>query len=116
LPFGVSEQLTLLTFNTSWRLRPVQTGFKSTHIAAPHFWHASCLCKRSERTARTYKSRRKKLPPLGAAGLAFNIVSEKRETLRADAKRLADGILKKLKKDQKNQTIHNCELVIDLRA
>jgi hypothetical protein len=45
----------------------------------------------------------KKLPPIGAAGLAFNAVSEKRETLQADAKRLADGILKKLKKDQKNE-------------
>jgi hypothetical protein len=44
----------------------------------------------------------KKLPPLGAAGLAFNAVSEKNETLQADAKRLADGILKKLKKDQSN--------------
>jgi hypothetical protein len=44
-----------------------------------------------------------KLPPLGAVGLAFNAVSEKRETLQADAKRLADSILKKLKKDQKNQ-------------
>jgi hypothetical protein len=44
-----------------------------------------------------------KLPPLGAGGLAFNAVSEKRETLQADAKRLADGILKKLKKDQKNK-------------
>jgi hypothetical protein len=45
----------------------------------------------------------KKLPPLGAAGLAFNAVSEKNETLQADAKRLADGILKKLKKDQRNE-------------
>jgi hypothetical protein len=44
-----------------------------------------------------------KLPPLGAVGLAYNAVSEKKETLQADAKRLADGILKKLKKDQKNE-------------
>jgi hypothetical protein len=40
-----------------------------------------------------------KLPPLGPAGLTFNTLSEKRETLQADAKRLADSILKKLKKD-----------------
>jgi hypothetical protein len=40
-----------------------------------------------------------KLPPLGPAGLTFNAVSEKRETLRADAKHLADDILKRLKKD-----------------
>jgi hypothetical protein len=45
----------------------------------------------------------KKLPPLGAVGLAYNAVSEKNETLQADAKRLANGILKKLKKDQKNE-------------
>jgi hypothetical protein len=40
-----------------------------------------------------------KLPPLGPAGLTFNTLSEKRETLQADAKRLADSILKKLKRD-----------------
>jgi hypothetical protein len=45
----------------------------------------------------------KKLPPLGGVGLAYNAVSEKNETLQADAKRLANGILKKLKKDQKNE-------------
>jgi hypothetical protein len=44
-----------------------------------------------------------KLPPLGAVGLAVNGVSGKRKTLRGDAKRLADSILKKLKKDQENQ-------------
>jgi hypothetical protein len=43
-----------------------------------------------------------KLPPLGAGGLAFNAASEKHETLPADAKRLANDILKRLKKDQKN--------------
>jgi hypothetical protein len=43
----------------------------------------------------------KKLPPLGAVGLAVNAVSEKRETLQADAKRLADDILKRLKKDHR---------------
>jgi hypothetical protein len=42
-----------------------------------------------------------KLPPLGAAGLTLNAVSEKRETLQADAKHLADDILKKLKKDHR---------------
>jgi hypothetical protein len=40
-----------------------------------------------------------KLPPLGAVGLAFNGVSAKRKNLQGDAKRLADDILKRLKKD-----------------
>jgi hypothetical protein len=40
-----------------------------------------------------------KLPPLGAGGLAFNAVSDKGKGLQGDSKRLADGILKKLKKD-----------------
>jgi transcription termination factor NusB len=38
----------------------------------------------------------KKLPPVGAAGLTFDAVSEKRETLQADLKRMADEILKRL--------------------
>lgn len=41
------------------------------------------------------------LPPLGPVGLAMNAASERRETLQADAKRLADEILKKLKQDKK---------------
>lgn len=41
----------------------------------------------------------KRLPPIGPVGLGINAVSEKRETLQADAKRLADNILKRLKKD-----------------
>jgi hypothetical protein len=43
----------------------------------------------------------KKLPPLGPAGLAVNAISEKRETLQADARHLADDILKRLKKDHR---------------
>lgn len=43
------------------------------------------------------------LPPLGPAGLAFNGVSERRETLRGDARRSADEILKKLKKDHPSE-------------
>ena len=39
------------------------------------------------------------LPPLGPVGLGMNAASEKRETLQADAKRLADDILKRLKKE-----------------
>jgi hypothetical protein len=38
------------------------------------------------------------LPPLGPVGLATHVVAERRETLSADAKRLADQLLKKLAK------------------
>jgi hypothetical protein len=41
-----------------------------------------------------------KLPPLGAGGLALNAVSDKGKGLQGDAKRLADEILKQLKKEQ----------------
>jgi hypothetical protein len=40
-----------------------------------------------------------KLPPLGAAGLAVNAISDKGKSLQGDSKRMADEILKKLKKD-----------------
>jgi hypothetical protein len=43
------------------------------------------------------------LPPIGPAGLAAHAVKERRETLSADAKHLADEILKKLSKDMKAQ-------------
>lgn len=48
----------------------------------------------------------KALPPLGPAGLALNAVSERRETLQADAKRLAREILKRMKQNE-NQTAKN---------
>lgn len=48
----------------------------------------------------------KVLPPLGPAGLALNAASERRETLQADAKRLARAILKGMKQDE-NQTAKN---------
>jgi hypothetical protein len=45
----------------------------------------------------------KLLPPLGPVGLATHAVAERRETLSADAKKLADELLKKLAKTMKSQ-------------
>lgn len=44
----------------------------------------------------------KTMPPLGAVGVATHAVAETRETLNADAKRLAHEILKTLSKKAKN--------------
>jgi hypothetical protein len=43
-----------------------------------------------------------KLPPLGVVGVATHAAAERRETLNADAKRLADEILKTLSKKATN--------------
>jgi hypothetical protein len=43
------------------------------------------------------------LPPMGPMSLGLNAVKEKRETLQADAKRLADDILKRLRNDRKKR-------------
>ena len=45
----------------------------------------------------------KKLPPIGAIGLATHAAAERRETLPADATKLADQVLKKLAKMMKAQ-------------
>jgi hypothetical protein len=42
------------------------------------------------------------LPPLGPAGVVLHGVKETRQTLNADAKKLADQILKKFKNGQKS--------------
>jgi hypothetical protein len=44
----------------------------------------------------------RKLPPLGVVGVATHAAAERRETLNADAKRLADEILKTLSKKAAN--------------
>lgn len=44
----------------------------------------------------------KTLPPLGAVGVATHAAAEKRETLNADAKRLADEIVKNMSKKAEN--------------
>ena len=44
------------------------------------------------------------LPPLGAAGLFAHVVKERKQTLNADAKKLADQILKKFKENSKKQS------------
>ena len=41
------------------------------------------------------------LPPLGPAGLALHAVRDTRQSLSADAKKVADRIVKKLSKDMK---------------
>jgi hypothetical protein len=41
------------------------------------------------------------LPPLGPVGLAIHAAREPGQTLSADAKKLADQLLKKLAKDQR---------------
>ncbi len=45
----------------------------------------------------------KKLPPIGAIGLAAHAAAERRETLSADATRLADQLLKRLATMMKSQ-------------
>lgn len=44
------------------------------------------------------------LPPLGPIGLAAHAAAERRETLTADGKKLADALLKKLAATAKSQT------------
>jgi hypothetical protein len=42
-----------------------------------------------------------KLPPVGPVGLGINAAREMQQTLQADARKLADNILKRWQKDQK---------------
>jgi hypothetical protein len=44
------------------------------------------------------------LPPLGPTGLVAHGVKERKQTLNADAKKLADQILKKFKENSRKQS------------